>query len=97
MALISTVLVEAPIWGDYVFTRTLDFSELPGPMGTSYNGWPGYIGNEAGAQQLFAGWWEAGMKLVEAMPIELGVRHCSTTGGHRQPYRCCVTFILLNV
>ena len=30
----GTVLVEAPIWGDYLFTRSLDFSELPGPMGT---------------------------------------------------------------
>ena len=71
----GTVLVEAPIWGDYLFTRLLDFSELPGPMGLSYNGWPGYIGNEAGAQQLFADWWKAGMKLMRAMPIELGVLH----------------------
>ena len=24
----GTVLVEAPIWGDYLFTRTLDLTEL---------------------------------------------------------------------
>ena len=40
-----------------------------------YNGWPGYINIENGAQRTFAAWWAAGMKLMEAMPIELGVLH----------------------
>ena len=53
---------------------TMAMTKLCG-AGTSYNGWPGYIGNEAGAQRLFADWWAAGVKLMEAMPIELGVLH----------------------
>ena len=75
----GTVVVEAPIWGDYLFTK-LDFSELPGPMGTSYNGWPGYIGNEDGAQRVFADWWEAGMRLMEAL------KQCQSN------WVCCISF-----
>ena len=44
-------------------------------MDGSYNGWPGYIGSADGAQRAFASWWEAGVKMMEAMPIELGVLH----------------------
>ena len=64
----GTVLAEAPVFGEDLLVQTLDLTKLPAAGG----GWP-FLPNvkNMGAQLLFQKFWEAGLALMEPMPIEL--------------------------